>query len=73
MSGVVRILDQHGRPMDRQRPKALGLVGSSNVPYDAADRLGAHVADWNPYLWSPDGELNPWRDTRTQITIYPPT
>lgn len=58
MSGV-EILDAYGAPM--KRPVA--LVGNSNVPYDAADRTGAHVAEWQPYLWSPDGELNPWRDT----------
>jgi lambda family phage portal protein len=58
---AVRILDASGRPMERIRPKA--LVGGQNVPYDAADRTGAHMADWQPYLWSADGELNPWRDT----------
>lgn len=56
----VRILDMHGQPM-KPRPKA--LIGGNNIPYDAADRRGAHVADWQPYLWSPDGELNPYRDT----------
>ena len=63
MNSPVRILDKRGNPMVRQRPRALGLVGGNNVPYDAADRTGSHVADWQPYLWSPDGELTPWRDT----------
>lgn len=39
----------------------MGLNGT-RVPYDAADRNGSHVAAWQPYLWSPDGELNPYRD-----------
>lgn len=39
------------------------LVGSSNVPYDAADRTSDHMASWSPYLASPDGELNMYRDT----------
>ncbi|WP_233420137.1 phage portal protein, partial [Sphingomonas paucimobilis] len=62
VSMTVQILDAKGQPM-RQRTSPLALTSRSNVPYDAADRTGAHVADWNPYLWSPDGELNGWRDT----------
>lgn len=58
---AVRILDHRGHPMERPRPSA--LTGGNNTPFDAADRLGAHTRDWNPYLWSADGELNPWRDT----------
>lgn len=45
-------------------PRPGALIGM-RVPYDAADRLGAHVAAWQPYLWSPDGELNPYRDVIT--------
>lgn len=63
MNGEVRILDQHGQPMAPAKRPALALAGGRNVPYDAADRLGAHTREWQPYLWSPDGELNPWRDT----------
>lgn len=64
MSGV-EIVDQHGRPMQRApglRQGALSSAGS-NVPWDAADRFGPHMAAWNPYLWSADGELNNFRDT----------
>lgn len=57
---AVQILDIHGQPIKPQ-PKA--LIGGNNIPWDAADRVGAHVAAWQPYLWSPDGELNPYRDT----------
>lgn len=69
MTGAVRILDARGNPMvpaaprSSGRPRAAALTGGNNVPYDAADRFGAHTAEWNPYLWSTDGELNPYRDT----------
>lgn len=58
----VRILDAAGLPMAPAR-KARALVGGSNVPYDAASLRGAHMEAWQPYLWSSDGELNPYRDT----------
>ncbi len=32
------------------------------VPYDAADWTNPHMTDWQPWLGSPDGELNPYRD-----------
>lgn len=38
------------------------LAGGQNVPYDAADIVGGHMGDWNPYLWSADGEVNMFRD-----------
>ena len=38
------------------------LVGGGRTPYDAADVWGQHMAAWQPYLWSPDGELNMYRD-----------
>ncbi|MEA2831569.1 MAG: hypothetical protein QOF22_2317, partial [Bradyrhizobium sp.] len=37
-----------------------GYGGTS--PYDAADIYGPHMGDWQPYLWSPDGEINMFRD-----------
>ena len=55
--GDISILDSAGNPI---KPKA--LVSGSGVPYDAADLYGSHVADWMPFLWSPDGELNMYRD-----------
>jgi lambda family phage portal protein len=68
LPGEVTILDARGQPMQRAparpRPGALSS-GFSNVPWDAADRYGSHMADWQPYLWSADGELNPYRDTIT--------
>ncbi len=38
------------------------LAGGGGVPYDAADIYGGQMAAWRPYLWSPDGELNMYRD-----------
>lgn len=60
-SSLSSLIDQYGNPLLKQKPQAL-QGGWSNVPYDAADRTGNHTANWNPYLTSPDVELNPWRD-----------
>lgn len=62
MSGQVSFLDSNGKPMEPPRRRALSLTGGGNAPYDASDIWGEHTAAWRPYLWSPDGELNPWRD-----------
>ena len=61
--GVPQILDSSGKPMVRKSLPARALVGGSQVPYDAAGFNGPHTAEWWPYLWSADGELNPYRDT----------
>jgi len=58
---TVAILDASGKPMVARRPSM--LHGSSNVPYDAADRSSQHMAAWTPFLGSPDGDLNMYRDT----------
>jgi lambda family phage portal protein len=62
MENPVQILDSSGKPIVTARPKAAALVGGSRTPYDAADIFGSHMGDWQPYLWSPDGELNSYRD-----------
>src|SRR5574337_96389 len=59
---AVKILDASGRPIERKPTRASMLVGNAGAPYDAADNYGAHMAEWQPYLWSPDGELNMFRD-----------
>lgn len=57
---ALSILGVDGKPI---RPsKAQMLAGGGNAPYDAADVYGSHVAAWMPYLYSPDGELNMFRD-----------
>jgi len=62
MENPVTILGPNGLPYAPTRSRASMLVGASNTPYDAADQRGDHMADWNPYLGSPDGELNMYRD-----------
>lgn len=62
MSDPVTILGPNGLPFEPQRSRASMLVGSSHTPYDAADQTGDHMADWNPFLGSPDGDLNMYRD-----------
>ena len=61
----ITLLDANGRPMAPAAPgRAKMLSGSqwSTAPYDAADIYSSHMADWRPFLWSPDGELNQFRD-----------
>ena len=63
MDNPVSILGPNGLPFAApKRNRASMLVGASNTPYDAADQRGDHMANWNPYLGSPDGELNMYRD-----------
>jgi lambda family phage portal protein len=58
--GALSIIGVDGKPL---RPnKAQMLAGGGNAPYDAADIYGSHIAAWMPYLYSPDGELNMFRD-----------
>jgi lambda family phage portal protein len=59
MKNPVTILGANGLPLQR---KTSALSGGSNTPYDAADNSGQHMADWQPYLWSADGEVNMYRD-----------
>ncbi len=60
---TVKILAPDGRPFPPARRRgALALQGGGGVPYDAADVYGEHMAAWRPFLWSPDGELNMFRD-----------
>ncbi|MDH4745833.1 phage portal protein [Sphingomonas sp. CBMAI 2297] len=50
--------------MVRPPSRAGALVGGNNgIPYDAADFYSDHMAGWWPYLTSPDGALNSYRDT----------
>jgi lambda family phage portal protein len=61
----VRVLDQYGNPAQRVRPKVRALSGGSgpgNAPYDAANIYDQHMSEWTPALWSPDAEVNIFRD-----------
>ena len=62
MNNPVQILGSDGNPIVHKPGRASMLAGGSRTPYDAADVQGDHMADWNPFLWSPDGELNMYRD-----------
>ncbi len=62
---TVQILDHRGNPMVSSPPRSHALVGGgfSRSPYDAADVFSDQMAGWFPYLSSPDGTLNGYRDT----------
>ncbi|MBV2180899.1 MAG: phage portal protein [Castellaniella sp.] len=60
MENPVTILGANGLPIAPRRGSMLAPGGGA--PYDAADLYGGHVRDWMPYLWSPDGEINMYRD-----------
>ncbi|HGH5989153.1 TPA: phage portal protein [Morganella morganii] len=60
---TVQILDRFGKPIQStSRPKHQALVGGSRVPYDAGDSNSDQMATWQPALWSPDNEINIYRD-----------
>ncbi|WP_207213328.1 phage portal protein [Serratia proteamaculans] len=61
-SGEVRILGPNGRPLPPSSRKVSMLNGSGRVPYDAADSFSDAMANWQPALWSPDNEVNIYRD-----------
>lgn len=49
--------------LQERRARTMALAGGrGRVPYDAADMTGQHMAAWQPWLGSADGELNPYRD-----------
>jgi lambda family phage portal protein len=54
----------NGRPQRPPRVSALAGGGRQfdGPPYDAASVVSTHLGPWQPYLWSPDSELNIWRD-----------
>lgn len=60
----VQILGADGRPLPSttQKMKYGALSGSGRVPYDAADSFSDQMANWQPALWSPDNEINIYRD-----------
>ncbi|MFS7246610.1 phage portal protein [Rahnella inusitata] len=60
--GEVRILGPNGRPLPPSNSRASMLNGSGRVPYDAADSFSDSMANWQPALWSPDNEVNIYRD-----------
>ncbi|WP_208450187.1 phage portal protein [Burkholderia cepacia] len=65
MDNPVQILGADGKPMPSRPGRPSMLSGASNTPYDAANLYGSHVEGWMPYLWSPDGEINMYKDRIT--------
>jgi lambda family phage portal protein len=66
MSRNVAILGPDGVPLAPSPQRTHALAGGSGryggPPYDAADLYGQHMAAWSPMLWSPDAEINMYRD-----------
>src|SRR5689334_18613802 len=71
--GTLAILGPDGAPLAPSRASKLAgaggassakvLTGGTNgVAYDAADVFTQHFAGWQPFLWSPDNEINVFRD-----------
>lgn len=60
----VKILGLNGKPLPPSNAKLKfnALSGSGRVPYDAADSYSDQLANWQPALWSPDNEINIYRD-----------
>lgn len=62
MDNNIKILGPNGEPIE-SKPKLAALNGPGKYPYDAADRNSNEFANWDPALWSPDNEINGYRDT----------
>ena len=62
----VAILDQNGNPFISKPSKASMIAGggglTGSTPRDASDNYSQRMGDWQPFLWSPDSEINIWRD-----------
>lgn len=58
----VKILGANGQPLQANRPRYSALTSPGNIPYDAANRFSDEMANWQPNLWSPDNEVNIYRD-----------
>lgn len=58
------IVGANGLPIrDKARITGCDPVGwQANAPYDAADIYGSQMDTWRPFLWSPDNEINTYRD-----------
>ena len=65
MTREVVIYGANGQPLPPTRPARAQMLagGGYGAPaYDAADLSGDHTREWNPPLWSPDGETAFTRD-----------
>jgi len=81
MSAPFQILDASGKPMSMPTParaRASGAPGYLNLPsgsnfaYEASNIASQEMGNWQPWIRSPDSEINPFRDrmvarTRDQV------
>jgi len=62
MAGVT-LYGPDNQPLPPSKPsRAAALAGGGRTAYDAAGYSSPHTEGWNPTLWSPDNERNPFRD-----------
>ena len=63
---VARIIDAEGNPMVYKPSKANMIAGGNGItgstPYDSSENYSQRMGDWQPWLWSPDSEINVFRD-----------
>lgn len=63
---MISLLDAHGNPLAPPKPSPVSAIAGAgrreNTPYDAANIYSQRMAGWQPFLWSPDAELNMFRD-----------
>ena len=66
VNDVIKILDAQGNPMVEKKSPISAIAGNAfrgeSVPYDSAKNYGQRMGNWQPFLWSPDGEINMFRD-----------
>ena len=70
MTKEVVLVDSRGRPLESAPPRAHGnattrtegLYGLRPFPYEASDWATPEMSDWLPWIWSPDYEINQFRD-----------
>lgn len=61
--GAVTIIGTDGAPL-KVKPQMASCPPNefANAPYDAADIYSGQMESWRPFLWSPDNEINIYRD-----------
>lgn len=67
MAGDIKILDAQGNQMVPKAPSKLSAISDSggvggSSPYDSANQTNNRMSTWQPFLGSPDQEINVYRD-----------
>lgn len=63
--GIPTIYGADGQPIVYKQPPISAIAGSGrrdSVPWDAASNTSQRMGSWQPFLWSPDSEVNIYRD-----------